>query len=169
MTKTIALVGVMGAGKSAVGAAVANLLQRDFLETDRMVEEKAGLTIAEIFETKGEEAFRQLEAEAIAEAAAHNSAVIACGGGAMLHRANLLALRRSGEIVYLRVSPEVAAKRLGKGEGRPLLAGKNVEERLRQLMAERAPIYEEAADFEVDADAPLLQVTQEVVRVVEGN
>lgn len=169
MTKTIALVGVMGAGKSAVGAAVATSLQREFLETDRMVEEKAGLTISEIFDTKGEEAFRELEAEAVAEAATHDSAVIACGGGAMLHRANLLALRRSGEIVYLRVSPEVAAKRLGKGEGRPLLAGKSVEETLRKLMTERAPIYEEAADFEVDADLPLLQVTQEVVRVVEAN
>jgi shikimate kinase len=164
--KTIALIGFMGAGKSAVGASVAASLHRDFLETDRMVEEKAGMTISEIFESKGEEAFRELESEAVRAAAAHDSAVIACGGGAVMLRPNLLALRRSGEIFYLRVSPEVAARRVGSGKGRPLLDGSNVEARLKELISERGPTYEEAADHEIDADLPLNEVAQEIIRIV---
>lgn len=164
MSGSIVLIGPMGAGKSAVGAAVAARLARPFLDTDRMVEEAANATIEEIFQDRGEPEFRKLEAEAVERAAAEGRAVIACGGGAVLDGDNVDALRRAGTIVYLKVTPAVAARRVGS-DGRPLLAGGDHESRLRQIIEKRAGVYETAADEEVDADLELEQIVQRVLQI----
>jgi shikimate kinase len=161
---SIVLIGPMGAGKSAVGAAVAARLARPFLDTDLMVEESANARIEEIFQERGEPEFRKLEAEAVEHAAAEDRAVIACGGGAVLDRENVEALRRAGTIIYLRVTPEVAARRVGLS-GRPLLAGGDLESRLRQIIEQRSGIYETAADDEVDADLDLDQIVERVLQI----
>ena len=154
----------MGAGKSAVGAAVAGVLHRVFLDTDRIVEERAGTSISTLFEERGEPAFRELEAEAVKSATATDGAVIACGGGVVTHPANVEVLRASGTIIYLKVSPEVAARRIGPA-GRPLLNGGNVESRLRDLIEERSAAYDAAADDEVNADLELNQVVTRVLQI----
>ena len=154
----------MGAGKSEVGDALAGRLGRMLLDTDLLVEQVAGMPIPEIFAREGELGFRALEAGAVRQAAAVPGAVIACGGGVVLDPANVHVLRRSGVIVYLRVSPAVAAARVGDGAGRPLLAGGDPAGRLAAVIEERSNLYEAAADLTVDADAPADAVAEAIVR-----
>jgi 3-dehydroquinate synthase len=151
--QTIWLVGMMGAGKSAVGALLAERLGVPFVDTDAAVEERAGARVADIFATRGEPAFRALEREAIA-AVAGRAAVVSLGGGAIAQPGAAKQLAASGTIVYLRARPETLAARLGEAADRPLLAGLDAEgrlARLRGLLAEREPRYQGAA-ITVDTD-----------------
>jgi shikimate kinase len=165
---TIALIGPMGAGKSEVGAILAERLGRMLLDTDLLVEQVAGMPITEIFEREGELGFRALEAGAVRQAAAVPGAVIACGGGTVLDPANVHVLRRSGLVVYLRVSAKVAAARVGDGAGRPVLAGEDPAARLAAVIEERTPVYEQAADLTVDADAAAAVVADAIVAFTEA-
>ncbi len=141
----IVLIGFMGTGKTAVGRRVAARLGRPFIDTDALIEARAGRSIARIFAEDGEEAFRRLEAEVVAEASARSGAVIATGGGVVLRPENMARLRRSGVIVALRAQPQAILARVGAGGGdRPLL-GNDPEARVRRLLVERDPLYRDAA------------------------
>ncbi len=163
MKANIVLIGPMGSGKSAVGRAVARRLGRPFVEMDEVVEAEAGRSVAEIFAEEGESGFRAREAAAVREAARMPQAVIACGGGVVLDEDNVVALRSCGLVLYLKVSPGVAARRVGDGKGRPLLSGGEVETRLAEIINERAYLYERAAECQVDADLPLDAVVASVL------
>lgn len=160
------LIGLMGSGKSAVGAALAGRLGRPFVDTDLVVEAGAGRSIPDIFESRGEQEFRRLEREAVLEACSVERAVIACGGGAVLDGENLLALRGAGTIVYLEIQPAEAARRLEGSRNRPLLDAGDLAGRVHELFAERAPLYEDAADHRVDAGRRLEVVVDDISRVV---
>lgn len=149
---TIALIGPSGAGKTEVGRRLAARLGRPLVDTDALIVQRGGRSIPEIFDEDSEAGFRKLEAEAVSEAAATPDAVIACGGGAVLEPGNVDKLKESGIVVYLNVSPEAAAERVGEGDGRPLLAGAPVKQRLERLIAERDGLYRRAADHVVDAN-----------------
>lgn len=154
MSGAIALIGPMGAGKSVVGRALAERLGRPFVDTDEIVERQSGETIVGIFSGEGEPGFRVREAAAVQEAVRIPEAVIACGGGVVLDPSNVEALRSAGVVVYLRVTPEVAARRIGGDGRRPLLTGALPEARLAELIGQRASAYEAAAHHAVDADEP---------------
>jgi shikimate kinase len=144
---TIWLVGMMGAGKSAVGAALGRLLRRGTVDSDALVEAAANMTIREIFEREGEAGFRARERAAI-EAQAGRPVVAALGGGAIAQPGMAELLAREGTVVYLRATPRTLAERVGEGAGRPLLRGLDAEgrhRRLAELLAERASAYERAA------------------------
>jgi shikimate kinase len=158
----------MGAGKSEVGAVLAGRLCRPFVDTDELVEEVAGMPIHAIFEQEGESGFRALEAGAVRQAAATPGAVIACGGGAVLDPANVHVLQKAGVVVYLQVSPEVAAARVGDGGGRPLLAGGDPATRLAAVIAQRSAVYERAADLVVDGAPPAGEVASAILASVEA-
>jgi len=147
--RSIVLIGFMGAGKTSVGRALADTAGMELVDTDLLVEARAGRAIAEIFEADGEEAFRALESDAVQEAASAPGRVIACGGGAVLRLVNQRALREAGDVVYLRASPHALRGRLDGDDGRPLLRDPGAFDR---LLAERAPAYEAAADVIVDTD-----------------
>ncbi|MGH2732490.1 MAG: shikimate kinase [Actinomycetota bacterium] len=166
MKASIVLIGPMGSGKSAAGRAVARRLGRPFVEVDEAVEAETGRSVAEIFAEEGEGAFRALEAAAVREAARIPQAVIACGGGVVLDPDNVVALRSCGLVLYLKVSPGAAARRVGDGKGRPLLSGGKVEARLTEIINERSYLYEGAADRQVDADLPLDAVIAAVLEAV---
>jgi shikimate kinase len=162
----VALIGFMCAGKSSVGRGLADKLGRRFVETDDIIEERAGTTIADIFATRGEEAFRQLESEVVRDVAGLDHAVIACGGGVPLREENVCALRQGAVVVYLDVSPEHVMRRLGPpSEVRPLLSGPDREERAGELLDARRPLYLGAADIVVDSDQ--LSVHEVVLRVAD--
>lgn len=165
--RAIVLIGAMGSGKSAIGAALAHKLGRTFLDTDQIVEARAGRSVQEIFDGDGERAFRALEAEAVKEAAGHPGAVVACGGGAVLDAGNVEALRSAGVVIYLRVDPPLASTRIGTGEGRPLLKDGGVESRLAELIATRAPAYEAAADLIVDANKDVDETLGEILEALQ--
>jgi shikimate kinase len=149
------LVGMMGAGKSTVGALVARRLGMPFVDTDAAVEDRAGATVADVFERDGEPAFRAMESEALAESARDpRPSVIAVGGGAVLDATNRHSMRSAGAVVWLRASAATLADRVGQGEGRPLLSGPDGSNAaaIGALAARRDPLYSEVCDAVVDVD-----------------
>jgi shikimate kinase len=144
------LIGTMGAGKSTVGEIVADRLGVGFLDTDRMVEERAGKPVQDIFVDDGEPAFRELERETVAQALADHDGVLALGGGAVLDPGTQ-ALLAPHQVVFLRVGLADAVKRVGLGAGRPLLLG-NVRARIKQILDERTHVYQGLARITVDTD-----------------
>lgn len=152
-SRHLVLVGLMGAGKTSVGARCAAALGRHLVDTDELVEATAGQTVSEIFAAEGEGGFRARERTAVTDACASpEPLVIACGGGAVLDPESRAAMRDHGVVVWLRASPEHLAERVGVGDGRPLLEGRAPAETLEQLAAQRAGAYEAAADVAIDTD-----------------
>jgi shikimate kinase len=149
MGTNLVLIGFMGAGKTAVGEAIAAKLGWSLQDTDRMVEAASGTTITEIWAAEGEEGFRTREHDAVLHACAGQHRVIACGGGAILRLRNFGILKSAGTVVYLRGSREVLKERVTRTGGRPLLEEPGAFER---LLVQRAPAYESAADLIVDVD-----------------
>lgn len=152
----IALVGMMGSGKTEAGRKLALVLGRRFRDCDRLIAGAAGRSIPEIFEAEGEAGFRRRESETLAEVlAGAEPLVVATGGGVVTVTANR-ALLAGPVVCWLRVRPEVLAARVSDGSGRPMLAhssgGDSVLERLRRLVDEREGWYGEVADVVVDAD-----------------
>ena len=139
--RNLVLVGFMGTGKSAIGRRVATLARAPFLEMDAELERRAGKSITRIFAEDGEPAFRDLEAQLAEEWGRKQGAVISCGGGVVLREANLRALEANGLLVCLTARPEVILARTARAAKRPLLAGENPEQKIRDLLAARAPLY----------------------------
>jgi shikimate kinase len=168
--KTLWLVGMMGAGKSAVGPLLAQQLDRPYLDTDAEVENEAGATIAELFAREGEAAFRKRERGAL-EAVAGREVVVALGGGAIAQPGAGALLAATGRIVYLRARPETLLARIADAESRPLLAGLDAAARLARitdLLAQRAPHYE-AATLVIDTDGCTPEdVARRVLRGLEA-
>jgi shikimate kinase len=151
MKSSIALIGFMGAGKTAVGKVLAEKLGKEFVELDALIERKAGKTIPEIFQQDGEVAFRELEIAVTKEVSEKKNAVIACGGGVVLNQINIDRLREEFSIVYLTASPEVILNRTSSDRNeRPLLNVTNRASEIRRLLRFRKPFYERAADITID-------------------
>lgn len=144
----VILLGLMGAGKTSVGRALATRLDLPFSDLDAMIVERAGCAIPEIFEAEGEAGFRALEAEVLADALEGTEGVLALGGGAAMTPASR-ALLQGRPIVLLEIDEALAASRLGGGSGRPMLRGEDPMVRWRQLAAQREPVYRELARWRV--------------------
>ncbi|KAL3777779.1 hypothetical protein HJC23_008896 [Cyclotella cryptica] len=139
----IYFIGMMGCGKSAVGDAIARRMGTyNFLDTDIILERAAGMTIPQIFESEGEDSFRDAEAKVLDSVHAHVRCVVSTGGGMVLRNQNWSKLQ-TGLVVYLKVEPEVIMKRI-EGTDRPLLQTPDPLSRLKELMAERKQKYEQA-------------------------
>ena len=147
----IVLVGAPGAGKSTVGALLAERLGVTFRDADAVIVERSGRSIAEIFTDDGEASFRALEEQITAELLVLPDGVLSLGGGAVLSAATRAALR-GNRVVWLRVSLTQSVKRVGLDTARPLLLG-NVRGRLLKLLNERAALYAEVATEVIDTDA----------------
>jgi len=151
------LIGMMGAGKSSLGRALARRLGRCFADSDLLIARRAGRTIAEIFAEAGQGYFRELESDILAELAQRSGLVVALGGGAYLSQVNRDLIKKSGRSIYLQVRPETVWERAGTQPGRPLLSGKTPEERraqIREILRQRRPIYARA-DLTVPNDGEL--------------
>ena len=152
MSMNIVLCGMMGCGKTTVGGALAARLGWDFVDTDRIIEEKHG-KIADIFAQKGEAYFRALETEEAALLADGSAdRVVSVGGGMALKAENVRLLKQGGRIVYLQASKETLLGRLLGDTSRPLLAGQDLSARLDELLAARSSVYERASDLTVCVD-----------------
>jgi shikimate kinase len=143
--RPIVVIGFMGTGKTTVGQLVAQRLGRRFVDLDGAIEASMGVTVAELFRTQGEPAFRRLETEALGRALEDAGAVIATGGGAACREPNLGMMLERGLVVALSATPEEVLRRAGKGSGRPLLDGApDPLEAARALLGEREPFYARA-------------------------
>jgi shikimate kinase/3-dehydroquinate synthase len=157
----IVLIGFMGAGKSSVGAALADRLGTRFADTDALIEIRAGRSIAELFDSEGEESFRRLERETVMQVLDGDTGVVALGGGAVEDEQIRTSLRDK-DTIWLRVGPDEALKRLD-GSERPMLRRHEPG----HLLERREPLYADAARFEVDTDGRTPEeLVDEIVRLV---
>jgi shikimate kinase len=149
----IYLVGMMGAGKTTLGRALAQRLRREFVDSDRVLVERTGVPVATIFEIEGEDGFRRRESSLLAELCTRGQCVVATGGGVVLSEENRGLMRASGTVVYLRARVESLWERTRHDSSRPLLATPDPKARLAEILAERDPLYREAAHLVVDTGA----------------
>lgn len=148
----IYLIGPMAAGKSTIGKLVSNKLKREFLDTDQEIIKSTGVEISLIFELEGEEGFRKRETDMIRTLSMLDNRVIATGGGAVLKEENRRVLKSTGTVIYLTCSVDQQLSRTRFDTKRPLLQTENPKQRLEQIMAERAPLYEALADITVSTE-----------------
>jgi shikimate kinase len=148
------LIGLPGSGKSTVGRQLARRLGLGFSDSDHVIEQRIGCSIRSFFDREGEDAFRDIEEQVIAELCSAESGVIATGGGAVLRLANRERLRAAGQVFYLRSTPEDVFKRVRHDKGRPLLQVEDPLKRLRDLYAQRDPLYRETAHFVIETGRP---------------
>lgn len=148
----LVLVGLMGSGKSSAGALCAKRLDRKFVDTDQLVQDAAGMSVAKVFATLGEDEFRLLERETVTQVAASNEPlVISCGGGVVIDPLNQIALRESGYVVWLDAPIAELAQRATRRRGaRPLLAEGDPVATLAALAELRYGAYEAASDVRID-------------------
>ena len=164
------LIGPMGAGKTSVGRALANRLQRTFYDSDREIEERCGVDIPTIFEFEGEEGFRERETRIIEQLSGESDIVLATGGGAVLREQNRSYLASRGYVILLSVELKEQIRRVSRDNRRPLLADIDPETRLQQLWEARAPLYRSVADVEVSTDSRRMQhVVNRILKHLKSN
>lgn len=151
-SKSVFLVGPMGAGKTTIGKMLSAELGWDFYDSDRFIEEKSGANIPWIFDVEGEAGFRDREVQAIDCLTNENGVVLATGGGAILREENRKHLSERGTVVYLCTSIEQQLQRTARDKNRPLLQTSDPEAVLRALFAVRDPLYREAAHIVLKTD-----------------
>ena len=148
----IYLVGFMGTGKSAVGAALAKVNGFSVVDMDEEIVRREHMSIPEIFERKGEAYFRNAETSLLLDLERQGSMVVSCGGGVTLRQENREIMRRSGVTVYLTAKPETIFERVKDDENRPLLKGKKDVAHISEMMEERKSRYESISDIAIATD-----------------
>ncbi len=163
----IVLIGYMGAGKSAVGENLARRLRWDFIDTDQYIVELENMTINEIFATKGEEYFRDLETQIIkAFTSKLSNTIISTGGGLPMREENRKILRMLGTVYYLKATPETTYKRVSGNNDRPLLAGDNMYEKICSMLEKRVPKYEACCHNVIETDVYLVdEVVDSIIKM----
>ena len=165
----VVLIGYRGTGKSTVARLVADALGCDWIDADVELQRRAGKTIAAIFADDGEAAFRDLETEVIEQLTQQDKLVLATGGGAILREENRQALRRADHVIWLDADAETIHRRLTEDQAtagqRPNLAADGGLPEIARLLLQRAPLYEQCADWRVDTQNKTpLEVAHEIVR-----
>jgi shikimate kinase len=150
--ENIYLVGLMGAGKTTIGRSLARRLDWRFIDTDKEIERRTGVSIPTIFEIEGEEGFRRRETQVIADISGEKAQVVATGGGSVLREENRAAIRAGGFTVYLNVPLRMLWERTRHDKHRPLLQVADPLSKLSQLFTARDPLYREVADLVVDGE-----------------
>jgi len=159
----LALIGFMGTGKTSAGRLVAELLHFDFLDTDDLIQTRTGRTIADIFAKNGEAAFRALERDVVVELAGRTKTVISTGGGLPANLENLASLKTHALVVCLWASPERIWERVRNQSHRPLLHDPDPQQKIRELLEQRAPFYRQADVLIRTDERSAREVAQQVV------
>ena len=170
LLKTVALVGMMGSGKTAIGRSLAARLDVPFLDTDAAMEEAAQATIPEIFERDGEAFFRDREAEVIERLLDGPPAILSTGGGAFLAERNRRAISAKGLSVWLKADLDLLWERVRHKDTRPLLRVPDPRGRLASLLAEREAHYAQAdLVVEADPDFSISEMTDRVLAAIRAH
>ena len=163
----IALIGFMGAGKSAVGRELSRRIGWPRHDTDEMIRAQFGVSIPDIFARYGEPAFRDAETALLKTLRRGIAGVVVTGGGIVLRTQNVQLLRGMGQIVWLDADEEVLWQRISKHSTRPLLQTPDPRARFSELLRERLPLYRSAADYRINtASSSIAQVTDEIIAVI---
>lgn len=146
---SIIFIGMMGAGKTTIGRALARELGWDFIDLDHEIVRRCGVAIPTIFDIEGEEGFRRRETDTLADVVKQANLVLATGGGAILREENR-ALLRQGLVIYLKATVDELFERVAKDTNRPLLQTENPKEKIAQLLETRQPIYQQLANITIE-------------------
>lgn len=166
--KNIALIGLMGSGKTTIGNLLAQKLNMDFVDIDAEIEKKEKNTISEIFAQKGESFFRELETQALKEFSTKLNQIISTGGGSVQNSENLELLRKNYTVIYLKTRPEVLFKRLKDDVSRPLLQNPDPLATLKELLKKREGNYRKA-DIIVCTDTKRTdEIVNEIIKNVKS-
>jgi shikimate kinase len=165
--KNIYLIGLMGSGKTTLGKILSKKLDKNFYDSDHVIEEKLGVDVPMIFEYEGEEGFREREKDSLKELVSKKNIVLATGGGIILSKSNRDLLSENGIVIYLKSNQKDLIKRMKNDKTRPLLKNGNIEEIIKKLCKEREPLYEEIADFEImTKNKRIHEVVNEIVTII---
>ncbi|HOL54578.1 MAG TPA: shikimate kinase [bacterium] len=162
LCKPIILIGFMASGKTTIGKELSKILNRDFIDTDELIEKRVGLGIKEIFQRYGEDFFRDTEEKIISEVIKDDNTVIATGGGCILRETTRRLLKEKGLVFWLKVDPETVMNRTDNDNTRPLLLVEK-EEKIRTLLAQREHLYRETAHYIIDATEPVESAVSEIL------
>ena len=149
-TKNIFLIGLMGSGKTTIGRILSKTLNKDFYDSDHVVEEKTGVKVPLIFEYEGEVGFRKREEGVLKDLVRHNNIVLATGGGIILSKNNCKLLANNGHVVYLKSNCEDLVARMTGDQSRPLLQEGDLKETLESLFEFRDPMYSSISDYIIE-------------------
>ena len=155
--KNIVLIGFMGTGKSTIAHCLSEVYGYEVLEMDEEIVRREGMSIPDLFETKGESYFRNLETSLLIEMQSRENMVISCGGGAALREKNVEEMKKNGKVVLLTAQPETILERVKDDENRPLLKGNKNLEFIQDLMEKRREKYEASADIMLAVDGKCVQ------------
>jgi shikimate kinase len=167
--RNLVLVGLMGAGKSAIGRLVANELAVPFVDSDHEIERVSRMTIPELFEIYGEPEFRALERRVIKRLLKSGPQVISTGGGAFMNEATRKAIKANSLSVWLSADLEVLWERVSKRDNRPLLKTENPKQTLKNLMDQRYPVYAEADLTVISRDVRKEIIVDEVLLAIAAH
>ena len=169
MRNNYILIGYMGCGKSTIGKKMSEILNIKLVDTDAWIEERQGMTVSEIFATKGELFFRDLETGALQELLEEKETmVISVGGGLPLREENRRLLQQLGQVIYLKAEPETIYNRVKGDTTRPLLQTENPREKIREMLGQREEKYQVAADKIVTVDdKDLSEILDEILEAVK--
>lgn len=160
--------GLMGAGKTRLGRAVAQELNVEFTDSDREIEMAAGCSISDIFEVYGEPAFRDVEKKVLERLLSDGSRVVATGGGAFMTEAVRHMIKDMGLSIWLNANVDVLHERTSRTDHRPLLRTGDPKKTLSDLIAKRAPIYA-LADYEVNSgDRPITEIVDDILKIIRA-
>ena len=160
----IFLIGFMGAGKSTISDYLKNALAMDVVEMDQCIVERQGMSISDIFETYGEEYFRELETNLLIEMQSQSNVVVSCGGGVPMRERNVVEMKKNGRVVLLTAKPETILERVKDNHDRPLLENNKTVPFIADLMEKRRAKYEAAADIIIETDGKNeLEICEELV------
>ena len=169
----IVMIGFMGAGKSTISDYLKNVLAMDVVEMDQCIVERQGMSISDIFETYGEEYFRELETNLLIEMQSRSNVVVSCGGGVPMRERNVTEMKKNGRVVLLTAKPETILERVKDNHDRPLLENNKNVSFIADLLEKRRAKYEAAADIVVETDGKSeLEICEELIhrlREAEAN
>ena len=161
----ISLCGMMGSGKSAIGKILANKLDYNFIDVDKMIEIEARKTIKKIFEEDGEEYFRELEEKITINILEHKKTIVSLGGGAIINKKIRNSIKKNSYNIYLNVDVEILTNRLQNSRNRPLIYKKNLKQELNSLINIREKFYQKA-DLIIKNEKNLIVTTENIIKKI---
>lgn len=166
--ENIFLIGFMGSGKSTVASCLSETYGMEAVEMDQLIVEREGMSIPDIFAQKGESYFREAETNLLIEIQSEQNKVVSCGGGVVLREKNVEEMKKSGKIVLLDAKPETILERVKNDDNRPLLRGNKNVEFISNMMEQRRPKYEGAADIVIQTDGKKTDaICKEIIEKIE--